>query len=115
MHEAMEWEVVGFDDTGNAVKKRWPVTNVLAQAIEQFTDLGLRTEVRQSQGEKMDKPYSSLEDVFLVRESGNAITVYFSEIKSAKAFRDTFPPGVLDPSIEYQGEIKRPRLELADK
>jgi hypothetical protein len=30
-------------------------------------------------------------DVFAVTDSGNSITLHFSEIKSARSFRDSFP------------------------
>lgn len=34
---------------------------------------------------------SALSDAFAVVDGGNSITVHFSEIKAAKAFRDSFP------------------------
>lgn len=34
-------------------------------------------------------------DVFSVHDGGNAITVHFSEIKSARAFRDSFPVAIV--------------------
>jgi hypothetical protein len=40
-------------------------------------------------------------DVFSVRGDGNSITLHFTEIKSAKAFRDAFPARVVsaEPDI----------------
>ncbi len=42
-----KWEVIVFDDKGDIVMKRRPLTKMLPQTIKQFTDRGLRAEVKQ--------------------------------------------------------------------
>ncbi len=39
-----------------------------------------------------------LADVVSVGDGGNSITLHFSEIKSAKAFRDAFPASIVSPA-----------------
>ncbi|MBD9635928.1 hypothetical protein IB277_06425 [Ensifer sp. ENS07] len=41
-------------------------------------------------------------DVFAVHDGGNSITLHFGEIKSAKAFRDAFPPGIVSAPAPCQ-------------
>ena len=36
-------------------------------------------------------------DVFAVTDGGNLITLHFSEIRSAREFRNTFPTSIISP------------------
>ncbi|AYC99993.1 hypothetical protein [Neorhizobium sp. NCHU2750] len=49
------------------------------------------------------------QDVFSVNYQGNSITLHFAEIKSAKAFRDTFPAEIINsaPNFPFNTEGQR--------
>jgi hypothetical protein len=54
-----------------------------------------------------------MSDVVAVHDGGNAITLFFSEILSAKGFRSSFPTHLVSAAPDLVGENKRLRLELA--
>lgn len=54
------------------------------------------------------------EDVFSVQDGGNAITLHFSEIKSARAFRDSFPAAIVSDAPRREGDRVLPSLGFYD-
>lgn len=40
-----EYQVSGYDEIGNLVKRRWPNAKLLLQTVKQFIDLDIRVEV----------------------------------------------------------------------
>ncbi|NOV15904.1 hypothetical protein E5S70_07365 [Ensifer adhaerens] len=58
----------------------------LGEAFKEYLDGIAQTE---------EQERKRMADVFAVHDGGNSITLHFGEIKSAKAFRDAFPRGLV--------------------